>query len=237
PKSTTSNTLTTSSQSTTSAQATKLNISLELNSLSKKRKAADQEAIRQLSSELFHEHKQISDEEVKKLLKNKLENDKDCAEQLQYLKEKGFSFDKLWNEKFYSDVNIGILYFHYFAGYFSYSQFTQYQQMLSANRIKKRYYVRRIKEDLWVLLALDSKKVYEELYNLSDPNNPNSNIFLALIIKYAFIFEDKRTHANAIWTQTVLELIFDENYLLAKLDSDVNKKDLVSLLKTYKLDL
>ncbi|CAG8503416.1 10648_t:CDS:2 [Racocetra persica] len=44
--------------------------------------------IRQLSSELFHEHKQISNEKVKKQLKDKLKNDKDCAKQLQCLKEK-----------------------------------------------------------------------------------------------------------------------------------------------------
>ncbi|CAG8674037.1 17274_t:CDS:2, partial [Racocetra persica] len=67
----------------------------------------------------------------------------------------------------------------------------------------------------------DYKKVYEELYNPSDPNNPNSDTFLALIIKYAFISEDEYTHANAIWIQAIHKLIFDENYLLAKLDSDV----------------
>ncbi|CAG8777432.1 22512_t:CDS:2, partial [Racocetra persica] len=177
PKLITLNILTTSSQSTTSAQATKLNVLLESNSLPKKRKlltnnksqlehlsrgyakleylinkqrlqlknilkklddigeiynsveikskekkaskkTADylfQEAIRQLSSELFHKYKQISDKEMKKQLKNKLKNDKDCAKQLQY----------------------------------------------------------------------------------------------------------EYTHANAIWTQAILELIFDENYLSTKLDSDV----------------
>ncbi|CAG8847477.1 19967_t:CDS:2, partial [Gigaspora margarita] len=53
------------------------------------------EAIRQLLSELFHEHKQISDEKIKMQLKNKLENDKDCSEQLQSLKERRFSSNKL----------------------------------------------------------------------------------------------------------------------------------------------
>ncbi|CAG8516418.1 5024_t:CDS:2, partial [Racocetra persica] len=138
PKLTTSNTLTISSQSTTSVQATKLNISLESNSLPKKRKAVG--------------------------------------------------------------------------------------QMLSANHVNKEYYVRQIKEGLWEQMKRwkeDFKKVYKELYNPSDPNDPNSNTFLALIIKYAFISEDECTHANAIWTQAVLELIFDENYLSVKLDSDV----------------
>ncbi|CAG8816880.1 28626_t:CDS:2, partial [Racocetra persica] len=143
------------------------------------------EAIRQLSSELFHEHKQISNKEVKKQLKDKLENNKDCDKQLQYLKEKRFLFNKLWNEKFYSDISI--------------------EQM------------KKWKED--------STKVYEELYNPSDPNDPNSDTFLALIIKYAFISEDERIYANAIWTQAVLELIFDKNYLSVKLDSNINKKN------------
>ncbi|CAG8479331.1 12097_t:CDS:2, partial [Racocetra persica] len=89
--------------------------------------------------------------------------------------------------------------------------------ILLANHVKKEYYVCRIKEDLWE----DFKKVYEELYNLCDLNDLNSDTFLALIIKNAFISEDERTHANAIWTQAVLKLIFDENYLLAKLDSDI----------------
>ncbi|CAG8803791.1 552_t:CDS:2, partial [Racocetra persica] len=137
--------------------------SVEIKSKGKKK------AIRQLLSELFHEHKQISDEKIKKQLKDKLKNDKDCAEQLQYLKEKKFSFDKLWNENFYSDI-------------------------LSANHVKKGYYVRQIKEGLWE----DSKKVYEELYNPSDPNNPNSDTFLALIIKYAFISEDELGSLDSI---------------------------------------
>ncbi|CAG8844020.1 37965_t:CDS:2, partial [Gigaspora margarita] len=46
------------------------------------------------------------------------------------------------------------------------------------------------------------KKAYEDIYNSSDPNNPNSDTFLV----------------------AVLELIFDENYLNAKLDSNVVDK-------------
>ncbi|CAG8850218.1 20028_t:CDS:2, partial [Gigaspora margarita] len=48
----------------------------------------------------------------------------------------------------------------------------------------------------------NSKKAYEDLYNPSNPNDPNLDIFLA----------------------AVLELIFDENYLNTKLDSDVVDK-------------
>ncbi|CAG8731683.1 31039_t:CDS:2, partial [Racocetra persica] len=38
-----------------------------------------QEAVRELSYELFHDYKQISDAEIKVQFKNKLENNKDCA--------------------------------------------------------------------------------------------------------------------------------------------------------------
>ncbi|CAG8841744.1 23720_t:CDS:1, partial [Racocetra persica] len=53
------------------------------------------EAVRELSYELFHNYKQISDTEIKVQLKNKLENNKDCAEHLHLLEEKGFSFNRL----------------------------------------------------------------------------------------------------------------------------------------------
>ncbi|CAG8833668.1 404_t:CDS:2, partial [Racocetra persica] len=55
-------------------------------------KSKGEKASKKTADYLFH---QISDEEMKKQLKDKLENNKDCAEQLQYLKEKRFSFDKL----------------------------------------------------------------------------------------------------------------------------------------------
>ncbi|CAG8796831.1 9831_t:CDS:2, partial [Racocetra persica] len=52
------------------------------------KKTADdlfQEAVRELLYELFHDYKQISDTEMKVQLKNKLENNKDCAEHLKGL--------------------------------------------------------------------------------------------------------------------------------------------------------
>jgi hypothetical protein len=67
----------------------------------------------------------------------------------------------------------------------------------------------------------NSKKAYDDLYNPSDPDNPNSDTFLSLIIKYVFVSDDQRTQANAVWTQAILETIFDEDYLSPKIDADV----------------
>ena len=47
---------------------------------------------------------QISDEQMKERLKKLMENDKECAENLQKLNNKGVSFNKLWNDKLYSEV-------------------------------------------------------------------------------------------------------------------------------------
>lgn len=48
----------------------------------------------------------VSDEEIKKMLKEILENDETCAEKLEELKSKGVSYDKLWNDTLYSEVSI-----------------------------------------------------------------------------------------------------------------------------------
>ena len=116
------------------------------------------------------------------------------------------------------------------------------QQMLAANHIKKGYYVRRVKDNLWGTFGINRikpfddnytkqqmkdwkqqqnvKKVQEELYNPSDPDDPNSDTFLMLIIKSVFVAEEECTYINTVWTQVVLEVIFDENHLLSKIESD-----------------
>ena len=63
------------------------------------------------------------------------------------------------------------------------------------------------------------KQVHEDLYNLSDPNDPSSEQYIALIVKSVFAEKD-RTHANAIWVQSVLETIFDERHLTTKIETD-----------------
>ena len=65
------------------------------------------------------------------------------------------------------------------------------------------------------------KKVYEDLYKPSDPNDPNSDTYITLIIKSVFSSENKRTKQNAIWVQSVLEAIFDEQHLSPKIDTEV----------------
>ena len=65
-----------------------------------------QEAIKNLSYELFHEHKHITDQEMKERLKTKLNKDEYCVQQLRKLQDKGCSFDQLWEDKLLSAVSI-----------------------------------------------------------------------------------------------------------------------------------
>lgn len=65
------------------------------------------------------------------------------------------------------------------------------------------------------------KKAHEDLYTTSDPDDPTSDTFLTVIIKTVFPSEKERTNKNATWAQSVLEAIFDENYLSPKIDVDI----------------
>ena len=65
------------------------------------------------------------------------------------------------------------------------------------------------------------RKVHDELYSPSDPDDPSSDNFVTLIIKAVFSSEKELTHENAVWTLSVLESIFDVNHLSTKIDSDV----------------
>ena len=80
------------------------------------------------------------------------------------------------------------------------------------------------------------QKVHESLYQPSDPNDPESDTFLALIIKTVFPSEKERTIKNATWAQSVLEAIFDENHLLPKIDIDIVEMWIEALADT-KMDL
>lgn len=114
--------------------------------------------------------------------------------------------------------------------------------MLRANRTKKGYYIRRVKESLWSVFGFNRikpfedklgkeeikawktskevKAVYDDLYSPSVPNDPSSDTYAALIIRS--VFSDKEiTRENAVWTQSVLETIFDVEYLSTKIDNDV----------------
>ena len=117
--------------------------------------------------------------------------------------------------------------------------------MLRANRTKKGYYIRRVKESLWSVFRFNRikpfgdnlskegikawktskevKAVYGDLYRPSVPDDPSSDLYIALIIKSVFPSEKELTQKNAVWAQAVLESIFDVRYLSTKIDNDVIK--------------
>ena len=115
--------------------------------------------------------------------------------------------------------------------------------MLRANRTKKGYYIRRVKESLWSVFGFNRikpfgdnlskegikawktskevKAVYGDLYRPSVPDDLSSDLYIALIIKSVFPSEKELTQKNAVWAQAVLESIFDVRYLSTKIDNDV----------------
>jgi len=115
--------------------------------------------------------------------------------------------------------------------------------LLKANRTKKGYYIRRVKESLWSVFGFNRikpfgdnlskegikawktskevKAVYGDPYRPSVPDDPSSDLYIALIIKSVFPSEKELTQKNAVWTQAVLESIFDVRYLSTKIDNDV----------------
>ena len=115
--------------------------------------------------------------------------------------------------------------------------------MFKANHTKKGYYIRRVKESLWSVFGFNRikpfgdnlskegikawktskevKAVYGDLYRPSVPDDPSSDLYIALIIKSVFPSEKELTQKNAVWTQAVLESIFDVRYLSTKIDNDV----------------
>ena len=76
------------------------------------------------------------------------------------------------------------------------------------------------------------QKVHESLYQPSDPNDPESDTFLALIIKTVFPSKKECIIKNATWAQSVLEAIFDENHLSPKIDVDIVKTWIEALADT-----
>ena len=109
--------------------------------------------------------------------------------------------------------------------------------------MKKGYYVKRLKDTLWSTFGFnrikpfkdsfskeeirqwkmneDVQKVHDDLYAPSNPSDPSSDTYIALIIKSVFTSENERTNANVIWTQSVLEVIFDQNHISTKIDADI----------------
>ena len=67
------------------------------------------------------------------------------------------------------------------------------------------------------------RKVHKELYNASDPDDPSSDTNISLIIQSTFPVKE-RTKGNAVWSQSVLEAIFDVEYLDSKIDVEIVDK-------------
>ena len=61
--------------------------------------------VRKLANDLFYEHQNLSDMELKDHLKQKMDDDEYCANKLQRMYDSGVSFDKFWDEKLYSAVS------------------------------------------------------------------------------------------------------------------------------------
>ncbi|EXX73651.1 uncharacterized protein OCT59_019422 [Rhizophagus irregularis] len=155
---------------------------------------------------------------MKNRLKEKLENDETSTKILMKLSRKGVSFDYLWDDRMHS-------------------------QLLAANRVKKGYYIRKLKESLWSTFGINRitpfkdnfskqqmqtwkaskniQQVYEDLYKPSYLDDPSFDTYISLIIKSVFASDKERTNENAIWVQSVLEVIFDKEHLLSKIDADI----------------
>ena len=66
----------------------------------------------------------------------------------------------------------------------------------------------------------EAKIVHDDLYKISNPDNESSNLYLTLIIKSVFAGKEL-TQENVVWTQSILESIFDIDHLLIKIDTKV----------------
>ena len=55
---------------------------------------------------MFHKHETITDDKLKTRLKEKLDSDEYCANQLRKLQDNGYSYDELWDEKQYMVIYI-----------------------------------------------------------------------------------------------------------------------------------
>src|SRR5947207_10059400 len=112
-----------------------------------------------------------------------------------------------------------------------------FQNFLIAICTKRGYYVRRVKQVLWSSFGIcrlqpfsdnwkkdqmqkwkndpKTQKAYDELYTPVDANDNNSDMYITKIIKATFTSND-RTLLNSLWTQAVLEVIFNPDHLLPK---------------------
>jgi hypothetical protein len=65
-----------------------------------------------------------------------------------------------------------------------------------------------------------TRAAYDQLlYNRIDLQEQESDMYVAKIIKETFA-KNEQTELNTLWTQAVLEIIFDPGYLSPKLNTD-----------------
>lgn len=67
-----------------------------------------QDAIKKFAYEMFHAHEQLTEQQMKERLKEKLDGDEHCVDFLRKFDEKGLTFDDLWNKKLYSAVSTNV---------------------------------------------------------------------------------------------------------------------------------
>ncbi|CAG8843264.1 16487_t:CDS:2, partial [Racocetra persica] len=67
-------------------------------------------------------------------------------------------------------------------------------------------------------------QAYKDLYNPSDPDNPNSETFLLLIIKYDFVSDEECSASSSASFSAISEVAIQENYNKLSSDND-NEND------------
>ncbi|RGB37588.1 hypothetical protein C1646_756656 [Rhizophagus diaphanus] len=123
-----------------------------------------QEVIRKLAYEIFHEHKQVTDEQMKIRIKEKLDADEQCISILQKSEVKGLTFDKLWDKK----IKTAISYYVRRVKSGLWSTFSINQIKPFRNNFTKH----QMKE--WKQHP-NMQKVYEDLYKSSDAENEDDS--------------------------------------------------------------
>ena len=69
-----------------------------------------QDEVNSVAQDVFNEHEQFTDEQLKEFLYQKIIKKDDAKELLSALDLKNISFDKLWNEKLHTTVILYIIY-------------------------------------------------------------------------------------------------------------------------------
>ena len=80
-------------------------------------------------------------------------------------------------------------------------------------------------------ISSNVKKVHEDLYTSVNSEEECSETYLSSIVKKVFVSKDEQTRKNAVWTQSILEIIFDKGYLSSKIETECIDKWYARLIK------